>query len=268
MTAAWEDALDPALVARLAWPLRRPQVPSPWPRGLALVRRIFDGVDALLGKLPLLARFPGLERALAVPETPIVHPHAAGERAPTPVAVVSAAVPAVVPAIVPARVQVPPASSPPITVAPPSIPTATETVVQVVERVHTAVGSPEVLPEIAAPRRSRVSRVGAPIAAPVRPSSPATPTTPSEPVQPARAEPAARSPASVAAIDAQPQREATVVVVPPVVSPSRPAGSTPSTATARARDAAAASSPTRDAAAAPTRTTPAAASPARDAPAT
>jgi hypothetical protein len=72
---AWEAGLDPALVARLARPLVRPGLLS-----LALVRRILGGVEALLGRLPLLERFAHKVRDLAAPETPIVHAHGGGAR--------------------------------------------------------------------------------------------------------------------------------------------------------------------------------------------
>jgi hypothetical protein len=71
-TTGWETGLDPALVARLARPLRRPGLIS-----LAIVRRIHGAIEALLGRLSLLERFAHKSRALAAPETPIVHARSA-----------------------------------------------------------------------------------------------------------------------------------------------------------------------------------------------
>ncbi|APR87701.1 Cobalamin biosynthesis protein [Minicystis rosea] len=77
---AWQESLDPDLVARLRRPLAQPGfVP------MAVVRRIFGWVDALTGRLPLLAdleRRRGQAGARDTDRLPIVHARWVADDAP------------------------------------------------------------------------------------------------------------------------------------------------------------------------------------------
>lgn len=65
---AWQAVLDPALVARLSRPLRRPGLIS-----LATVRRLQAIADGVVDRFPLLARFAHRIREMSTSDTPIVY---------------------------------------------------------------------------------------------------------------------------------------------------------------------------------------------------